>query len=144
MENLDNQVGTTLTLEDAVLAIQVAITLGAEVPAPVGVSFYSLIVHWNKTELLDPMSPHTLGYYKTELDAFNALEDQILSTYSDELTGPWIPVFDPSDEDWMPWETYVTLRQEYLLTHSREDLFNYYFGEVGGYEIKKAKIEGSV
>lgn len=132
----------TLALEDAILAIQVAITLGAEIVAPIGVSFFEASVHWSKNEQGDPVTPMNVGYYQTEVDALSAMCDNIISNYSDEWLGPWMPVFYDDTQESMSWDTYVILRQEYLTSHSNEELITYYFGKEGGYEIKKVKIEG--
>lgn len=119
-----------LTLEDAIKCIQTAVALGAEVPAPIGTFFFEASIHWEKNLDGSPMNSITFGYYKNEADALTELYNMVLDSYSDEFAGPWVPPLANLEDEtnvYLNWEEYVELREEYLKSHTKEELINSYY-----------------
>lgn len=127
-----------MTLEDALNTVQIAIALGAKLPAPAGSHFFEASIHWS-----DPGKPSArvmnVGYFASKEAAISSIHNSIISAYAKDLIGPWVPSARANSPD-IDWDTYAALRQEYLDSHSKEDLINYRFA-AGKLVIKKIEIE---
>lgn len=135
MSNSQQEEGTLAypeNLEKALAIVQVAVTLGAELPAFKGSYCYQV-------SIVDATYRYSVGFYHNEESARKALVKEILQIWRSGLNGPWTEemirkVFNSPAE-------YDALGVEYRKTHDDDSLIEIYKAQGNGFEIVKTKIQ---
>lgn len=141
MEQTIELAGETLTLSDALEAIDVAITLGAEIAAPVNSFLYS--VHVEIRDADDGRNNYVdlIGVYQSKESAEADLRGWILNRWAHNENAPWSEDFDESGEELVPgW--YEGHEKAFLATHTDIEVIEEYFDDsIDSYGIEKIQVK---
>lgn len=127
------------SLGEALTVVEVAITLGAELPAPKGSFFFLATKDHAQVE-------RVIGYFDTEEEAKKSIRVAIMERFERGFSGPWV-----SDlVRMMKWDDSPAGKAKTLIEYNKnkEDYFKendieeFYKNREKGYYIKKVFIKG--
>lgn len=133
-------------IKRALTSIEVATTLGAEIPAPVGTSIYMVTI---TTYYDQDSSTENIGAYPTQELAEIGLANWIAKQWGNGLAAPWHgdhpngrDFYLDLEEDKRLWEI---AKVNYLNEKTPEDIIKKYFSQYmsGTYRIEKVVIKGN-
>lgn len=113
---LSTQVDYAGSIRELLEPLEVAILLGASIPAPVGTIGY----HVQATGRAHKIDPYTLGYYNTRESAMDALTKWVLNEYRSNTD--WATWYDPDLE--LDWDAQENL---FRASYTHEEIVNLYF-----------------